>query len=169
MVEIWRPVKRWFNGTYMVSNLGHIRRTGKLKNMKPSVNSSGLLTVTLSFEGQRRNTTLAQLVAEAFVYNPEHYPNVMYLDGDPTNIAADNLMWVADNEVRWMRKATGQSYSEYRFPVEIIAWNTGESWLSITKCAESLGVSTWAVVQALDSGEQLKGRDLSKYDHRNFI
>lgn len=168
MVEIWRPITRWFSGLYLVSNLGNIRRYGKVNNMKPSVNSGGLLTVTLSHEGVRHNTTVAQLVAEAFIPNPDNHPNVMYLDGDVSNVCADNLLWVADHEIRWMRKAVGQAYSEYRFPVQIMS-SSGQVWASINKCAEYLDVSKWAVTAALNSGLPLKGHILKHMNPQNLL
>lgn len=107
MTEIWKPVVG-FEGAYEVSSLGRVRSLDRIvkhwrggpkkwmgRMLSPSPNRDGYLTLTLTANGDVRNTMVHNLVAEAFVPNSENLPEVDHKNLDRANNSVDNLQWVA--------------------------------------------------------------------------
>ncbi len=63
-------------------------------------NNKGYLFVSAHEHGCRKNLLIHRLVAEAFIPNPEHKPEVNHIDGNPHNNHVDNLEWVTSSENR---------------------------------------------------------------------
>ena len=80
-----------YEGMYEVSNLGRVRRNGKI--LKPGKDRYGYLHVDLYKNGTKRTFTIHRLVAFAFLSNPNKYPEVNHRDEDKTNNCVDNLEW----------------------------------------------------------------------------
>lgn len=80
-----------YEGVYEVSNLGRVRRNGKI--LKPGKNRYGYLYLNLSKNGTRRNATIHRLVAQSFIPNPQNLPEINHKDEDKTNNTVDNLEW----------------------------------------------------------------------------
>ena len=109
--EVWREVRGYPD--YLVSNMGRVwslKRIAGLLVPQPmktkgrgKVRSTGKrrLYVTINeFEnGNRKHKMLVhRLVAEAFVPNPEGYPQVDHIDEDSQNNCASNLRWVTQEQ-----------------------------------------------------------------------
>lgn len=104
MQEIWKDIKG-YKGLYQVSNLGRVKSLSrKIWNgfvnyqskellLKPSANHKGYLQVILYKSGVQSNKRIHRLVAEAFLFNPNDYPQVNHEDGDKQNNCVDNLSW----------------------------------------------------------------------------
>lgn len=60
--------------------------------LKP-FNKNGKMYVTLENKDGRENCLVAELVAKAFIPNPNNYKFVKHKDGNLENCAADNLYW----------------------------------------------------------------------------
>jgi hypothetical protein len=93
--EVWKSVKDYDN--YEVSNLGKVRnkKTGRI--LKAHCNG-GYLIVGLSYKGKTRSHRVHQLVALAFIDNPENKPQVNHIDKDGTNNKLSNLEWCTSAE-----------------------------------------------------------------------
>lgn len=104
--EIWKPViEEGFEGFYEVSNLGRIRSTDRIveskrgplkykgKLLSPSPNSDGYLTVNLCKSGKKKNVKVHQVVAKAFIPNPNNFPEVNHIDENKANNQVTNLEW----------------------------------------------------------------------------
>lgn len=91
MSEEWRPAPGWA-GTYEVSNLGRVRRTGggPLRNL---TQISGHQYVALKQGSRQQTRRVHRLVAEAFIPNPQGHPFVLHWDDDPRNNHVSNLRW----------------------------------------------------------------------------
>lgn len=65
--------------------------------LKPDVNSTGYLRVTLSLNGQIKRVFIHRLVAEHFCDKPEGCSAVNHKDGDRKNNHKDNLEWCTNS------------------------------------------------------------------------
>lgn len=103
MKEIWKDIKG-YEGLYQVSNLGNVKSLKrwirqyndyieKEKILKPCVNSVGYYIVVLYKNKKKKNFYLHKLIAEAFIPNPNNYPQINHIDGNKRNNDINNLEW----------------------------------------------------------------------------
>lgn len=148
--EEWHPVVGW-EGKYWVSSFGRVKGTrGMLKPQK--VPRTGYLQVSLE-KGRRKDGTrvakyalVHRLVAQAFIPNPNGYPQVNHKDECRTNNNLDNLEWCTPkynmhyNNGMERRRAKIDYYSKARI-----------------KHAHELGISaSKAVAQLTTNGKLVK-------------
>ena len=106
----WRDILG-YEGYLQVSDTGQIRsveryvnhRGGSLMLIKPKIIKSfpdpkGYLKVRTSVNNKKTCIKVHRAVAEAFIPNPEHKPQVDHIDGDKTNNNVSNLRWVSNRE-----------------------------------------------------------------------
>lgn len=92
---IWKTT----NEVYEVSDSGDVRRIGSEKALTPFKDKDGYLVVNLSFGATRKRKSIARLVADAFIPNPENKPLVNHKNGrNKTNNSVDNLEWSTVSE-----------------------------------------------------------------------
>ena len=100
-------MERWANiydGRYQVSSHGRIKSFAQRKPriMRLQSCTNGYVQVRLTtFDGVCRNVSVHRLVAETFLPNPKHLPEVNHLDRVRTNNRITNLEWASmpDNRV----------------------------------------------------------------------
>lgn len=104
MEEIWKDVKG-YEGYYQVSTLGRIKSlsrhrkvgwadyTSKEKIIAQCNHRCGYKLVLLHKNGEKKMYKVHQLVATAFIFNPNNLPCVNHKDEDKTNNCVDNLEW----------------------------------------------------------------------------
>lgn len=95
--EEWRAVVG-YEGLYEVSNFGNVKSlcAGRYKAIikrKPVPDKDGYLTVNIKKGGKYKCAKIHRLVAEAFLDNPNNYPQVNHIDENKTNNRVDNLEW----------------------------------------------------------------------------
>ena len=78
---------------YEVNEDGTIFSKYRMKTLKASVTKSGYHSVELFNENGSKRILVHRLVAEAFIPNPEHYPQVNHKDEDKSNNSVENLEW----------------------------------------------------------------------------
>ena len=86
-MEEWKDIKGY--EVYQVSNMGNVRREGRLLKGRPTKN--GYLVVALCVNSKYKNHYVHRLVASAFLNKVGRVVN--HLDGVKTNNNISNLEW----------------------------------------------------------------------------
>lgn len=94
--EIWKPVIN-FEYNYLVSNLGRVKSIKRDKILAFGFNGknrTGYVQVHMrDITGKNCVRYIHRLVAEAFLPNPNNFPQVNHKDGNKLNNTVDNLEW----------------------------------------------------------------------------
>ena len=91
-------------------------KNGEKQEVKPiitNINGSDRVVITYMENGSQKHAYLSREIAKRFVPNDKGYNIVSFKDGDTTNVAADNLIWISKAEQvahavrnRWENKKT---------------------------------------------------------------
>lgn len=96
--EIWKDIID-YEGLYQVSNLGRVKslnyhREHFEKVLIPAINIYGYFRVNLCKNGKTKNFSVHRLVAQAFIPNPNNYPQVNHKkEFEKDNNCVENLEW----------------------------------------------------------------------------
>lgn len=90
----WKEIPG-YDGRYYVSKMGEIYSGYLKRKMKPFNRGNGYLTVRLSVDGKVKNIMVHQLVAAAFIPNPNQYKEIDHIDGNKENNVYTNLRYVS--------------------------------------------------------------------------
>ena len=134
-----------FEGLYEVSNLGRVRRNGRI--LKPWKNRKGYLHVDLYKNGIRRKALIHRLVAQTFLPNPQNLPMINHKDEDKTNNSIDNLEWCdAKYNINYGTRTERvcKPVLQYDFSGKFI-----KEFSSVSDAAEEIGVSLGTLSGAL--------------------
>lgn len=119
-LEIWKDVVG-YEGLYQVSNLGRVKsvariiykdyrnsKTAVIKGiakqkrgdviMQPFIKKTGYYTVSLTKDHKKKTKMIHQLVAKAFIPNPENKEMINHIDCNTLNNRVDNLEWCTNSE-----------------------------------------------------------------------
>jgi len=102
-LEFWKDIALW-EGVYQISSHGRLKsfKVDKGGRILSHVNSKGdYLSVVLCQQGRKRySTRMHRLVANAFIPNPNNYPQVNHKNLNKQDNSVDNLEWVTPEENR---------------------------------------------------------------------
>lgn len=125
MKEIWKPITG-YEGLYEISNLGNVKsfnyKNSRTEHIYPgNLNDRGYYIAYLYKNGKCKAEKVHQLVARAFVPNPEGKLYIDHIDTIRTNNIYTNLKWCTKKEnsnnpisIENYRKAnTGENHPNY--------------------------------------------------------
>ena len=105
MEEQWKPIAG-YEGLYEVSNLGRVKSIARLvpypngkghnypeRIRRINTDRAGYKYVDLWKDGKGRSAKVHRLVAQTFIPNPSHLPEVNHINEDKTDNRAENLEW----------------------------------------------------------------------------
>ena len=111
MEEIWKDIEG-YEGLYQVSTKSRVRGlpiTTKFGNrekhhpirvLSPGLGKRGYYVVSLSKNGKAKTFTVHQLVAKAFIPNPNGYKFIDHIDTNKLNNSLNNLRWCTSKQNR---------------------------------------------------------------------
>lgn len=138
---MWVPVKEFER--YHVSSLGRVKNSKTGRKMKRYKRPDGYLAISLMESVGVRSTFLVhQLVALAFLGQPEVNQTVDHIDRDTENNVVTNLRWASPSEQAANRKKRENGGVEGGRPVWKCDKNTGEKielFQNLKLAAESTG------------------------------
>lgn len=129
-----------YEGLYEVSNLGRVRRDGRI--LKPSKNKKGYLLVSLFKNGIERKAYIHRLVAQSFLPNPSNFPCINHKDENKTNNIIDNLEW-CDHQYNNNYGTRNERISESQYKPVLqydLLGNFIREWPSMKKVEEEMGI-----------------------------
>ena len=161
-VEEWRDIKG-YEGRYQVSSFGRIKsliRGGKILSTR--INEHGYEKISLNNNyGTRKTFSVHRLVAEAFIDNPNNYPQVNHKDENKTNNIVENLEWCTGKYNS--NYGTGKIRSGIKQGKKIICIDTGQEFDRIREAARVYGICHNNIVECLKGKRKTAGAYKWKY------
>lgn len=168
MIEIWKDIEG-YEGLYQISNMGNVMSLGNGKSnasirklLKPykTGHYRNYLCVKLLKNGIQKQYRIHKLVAEAFIPNPNHLPQVNHKDEDTLNNCVENLEWCdakynsnyGSRTKRQSKKMVNnpkisKKVNQYTLDGEFV-----RDWPSVSEIERCLGFST-ALISACCNGK----------------
>ena len=180
MKEIWKDIEE-FEGYYQISNLGQVKSmdrdviysNGVIRHYEerirtPVTDKNGYLMVTLNKSSKSYPKRVHQLVARAFIPNPDNLPSINHIDEDKTNNRVDNLEWCS---VYYNNHYNGRYERIKRYPKSVCLFNVVNGEVikieSISDAARRLHGSAGNIEEVIDAkGRTFKGWMI--FSERNF-
>lgn len=88
---MWKNIPG-YGDKYAISSFGRVKNMCTGRILKYSV-TRGYPFYTICSGGRRYTLLLHRALAEAFIPNPEHYPEINHIDSNRGNFSLDNLEW----------------------------------------------------------------------------
>lgn len=175
MEEIWKDITG-YEGLYQISSLGNVKslfdNNGKRRDhiLSGGNDADGYKIVLLYKDRKRSTKKVHRLVAEAFIPNPNNYPQVNHKDENKSNNYADNLEWCT--LLYNIRYGTGirrhglkikGKYNNTKLCKKVICIETGTVYPSAAEAGRQLNIASTHIIRAIRE----KNRTAGKY-HWNY-
>ena len=154
--QIWKPI-HGYQGFYDVSDHGRVRsvdrvlnlragKTRKIKGkvLKPKCTRDGYIFVSLSKDGICKTAYIHRLVAEAFLPNPEGYPEVNHISGCKDCNSVTDLEWVTHQQNvqhAYDSGLTNNMGGNHRLAAGVVDNQLGQSFDTIQDWCQARGIA----------------------------
>ena len=91
--EIWKKIEGFED--YSISSYGNVMNN---KTGKELVGNQYRPAIAIRKDGKSKSLTIARLVAQAFIPNPNNYSQVNHINGNPKDNYVENLEWCTDQQ-----------------------------------------------------------------------
>lgn len=142
-MEEWKVI----NENYKISSEGRVYSEKTKKILKPNVVGSGYLKVDLYNKGKRKIGLIHQLVANAFIDNPNGYKEINHKDKCKTNNKIDNLEWCDrkyNNEFSDIQETLTEKKKKQVFQYDLDG-KLVAVWTSLRECERETNCSEAAI------------------------
>lgn len=170
MEEIWKDIEG-YEGRYQISNLGNVKSLnygghGYAKDLVPKVNNCGRLWVELFCNGSKRQCLIHRLVGEAFIPNPNDYPQINHKDENPKNNVVENLEWCTQaynnryslklhpERMRQRHPKIVRTFSGKKIVQLSLNGDVLRTWEDIRSIVRETGMSQWSITQCCDGNRR---------------
>lgn len=133
-----------FEGLYAVTDDGRVWSYRRKIFLKPGLDRYGYLIVNLYKDKKGKTTLVHQLVAKAFIPNPENKPQINHINEIKTDNRVENLQWVTAKEnvnhgTRNKRASNAASKPVYCVELDTVYKNTAEAAKALRVSVTSVG------------------------------
>jgi hypothetical protein len=90
--EIWKKIEGF--DKYELSNMGRVKNIELNNIFTGSFRNNNQKVVLIDNNGKQKEKSIAYLIAEKFIDNPNNYKFIDHIDSDKTNNKYNNLKWV---------------------------------------------------------------------------
>lgn len=171
-MEQWKDVVG-YEGLYVVSSYGRVRRVQKKEPMKITYTPYG--TVTLCKNHHKKIGLVHRLVAIAFIPNPENKTAVNHIDGNKRNNIVTNLEWNTYKENCIHAYKKGLSKVSDKCKAAVSKRHSGENHYNAKKVFDVAANTIYPTIRAAAKANGITVQNLHRWLHQgthsqfNFI
>ena len=133
-----------YEGQYAITSCGKVWSYKTKRFLKPKVVAGGYLSVSLCKNAIKESRLIHRLVAEAYIDNPNNYPQVSHKDENSTHNWLNNLEW-ADAKINCNmpehKKRKSKSLMNNATSRKVLCIETDELFPSLSEAARKYGCS----------------------------
>ncbi len=166
----WKDIEG-FEGLYKVNRNGDVlslvgwngkQYINRERILKPTLTTTGYQKVDLKRDGKRKSLKLHRIVAMAFIPNPNNYPIINHIDGNPLNNSIENLEWCTQKHNCKHAYDTGLRKRKLN-EANVVEEYCKSDKTSATKVARRFNATTSSVCRVLKQNNIAITRNPSKY------
>ena len=145
--EIWKNIIDFEK--YSVSNFGRIKNNETGYILKGGFDKDGYKQVTLCKNNKQYNRRICRLVAQAFIPNPNNFPQVNHKDENKSNDNVCNLEWCNAE----YNNNYGNKIKNAKNTKNVICIETNELFNSIRQLAQKINTSHTTIARYIRNNQ----------------